>query len=276
MDKAERAGLGVAVAGHVLLFGALTLTLPDAPQLPAPPPSVEVEFVDGAEVALTAEAPPAATTAPAPAPEVIESAEPEPAPEPVVAPAPEPLPAPPLPAPVAQPRPTPKAQPKVVERPAKAQPKAAARTAPKAAPKQAAAPRSRLGADFLKGIGSDPKPQAKAAGAMLTAASLAGIEQTLANRIKPCADRQINPGPGADKIVTRLRLRLRKDGSLAATPSVVNQSGTTAETQRFADIVAGRAIAAVRQCSPLRGLPPELYKTASGKGWHDTIFRYTP
>lgn len=273
MDRAERTGLGVAVAGHVLLFGALMLTLPDAPEPPAPPPSVEVEFVDSAEVALTAEAPPAAATAPETTPALIEPAEPEP--ERIVAPVPEPLPVPPPPSPIAVPQPMPKPQPKAVERP-RPQPKAAQRARdaqPKAAPKQAAAPQSRLGADFLKGIGTDPKPQAKASGATLTAASLAGIQQVIANRIQPCANRQISPGPGANAIRTSLRLRLKPDGSLAAAPAVVSQAGKNDGNERFADRVADLAVAAVRQCAPLKGLPAALYKTPKG-GWSDIRFSY--
>ena len=279
MGKAERTGLTVAVAGHVLLFGALTLTVGDPPQPPAPPPAVEVEFVDGAELALTAEAPPAAATAPELVPETAEPA--QPVPEPIVAPVPEPLPVPPppTPAPVAQPRPTPlpraierpRPQPKAAQRPPTPQPKAAARAAPKAAPKQAAAPASRLGADFLKGIGTDPQPQAS--GATLTAASLAGIQQVIANRIQPCANRQISPGPGANAIRTSLRLRLKPDGSLAATPAVVSQSGVGDENGRYKDRVADLAVAAVQQCAPLRGLPAALYKTPKG-GWSDIRFSY--
>lgn len=271
MDKAERTGLGVAVAGHVLLFAALSFAVGEPPAPPAPPPAVEVEFVDGAEVALRAEAAPAASQAPELAPEpepVAPESEPivAPPPEPLVQPSPAPVPAPTPPPPKAQPQPRPQ------PRAARPQPKAApVRPAaqPKAQPK--AAPASRLGPDFLKGIGSDAAP--KASGATLTAASLAGIQQVIANRIQPCANRQISPGPGANSIRTTLRLRLREDGSLAATPAVVSQAGTTDENERFADRVADLAVAAVRQCAPLRGLPAALYKTPKG-GWSDIRFSY--
>ena len=169
--------------------------------------------------------------------------------------------------PRAQPRAQAETQPHPQPRPAPARPAAQ----PKAQPKAAAAPASRLGPDFLKGIGADPAP--KASGATLTAASLAGIQQVIANRIQPCADRQISPGPGANRIRTTLRLRLREDGGLAAAPTVVSQSGKTDENERFAERVADLAVAAVKQCAPLRGLPAALYRTPKG-GWNDIRFNY--
>lgn len=285
MDRAERTGFGVAVAGHVVLFGLLGLTV-SPPETPPPPPSVEVEFVDGAELALQAQAAPAPSQAPEIAPEPVEPAAPEPAP--VVAPTPEPLPvAVPAPVPTPAPTPLPKAQPPPKAAPRQPAPKAQPKAAPKAAPRAAAQPKaqpkaapaqaaraSRLGADFLKGIGSDAAPKAKAAsGPVLSAAALAGIQQVIANRIQPCADRQVSPGPGANRIRTTLRLRLRENGALAAAPSVLGQSGVTDENRRHAEDVGQLAIAAVRNCAPLRGLPAELYKTPKG-GWSDIRFSY--
>lgn len=300
MDRGERVGLGVAVAGHVILFGLLSTTI-SPPAVPPAPPSVEVELVDASEVALQSAAPPAPAQAPVLAPVPAEPA--APAPEPIVQPEPEPLPPPPVPtpAPVAtpapkatprpEPRPTPRPQPKAQPQPKAAprptprpaaQPKAAPRPTaqPKAAtqPKAAAQPKqaggSRLGADFLKGIGADPKPKAAAANApVLSAAALAGIQQVIANRIQPCADRQVSPGPGANRIRTTLRLRLRENGALSAAPTVISQTGVTEENERWKERVADLAVAAVRNCAPLRGLPAELYRTPKG-GWSDIRFSY--
>lgn len=289
--KAERVGLGVAVAGHVALFGLLSLTV-TAPKAPPAPPSVEVELVDEAAVAITPQAAPAPAQAPEIAPAPMEAAEPEP-PEPAPVTTPTPAPPAPKPAPAPQPRaqPTPRPEPRRAERPQpkaaqrpepRAQPKTAPKTAarqaqPKAASKAApaqAARASRLGADFLKGIGSDPAPKAKAAaGPVLSPAALAGIQQVIANRIQPCANKQISPGPGANRIRTSLRLRLRENGALAAAPAVISQAGVTEENERWKERVADLAVAAVRQCAPLRGLPAELYKTPKG-GWSDIRFSY--
>ena len=102
MDRAEKYGLGVAAAGHVALFGLLSvgfLSTPNPVKLTTKP--IDISLVD--EVALESAAP-ATIEAPAPseAPEVgpVEDT----APAPVDA-QPEPEPAPPPPAPV-PPKPT--------------------------------------------------------------------------------------------------------------------------------------------------------------------------
>ena len=79
MDRAEQTGLGVAVIGHVLLFGALSLNLLKPPVLPKiENPPIEVAMVD--ETALKSAAP-----APTPTPAPVEaSPPPEPAPAPIL------------------------------------------------------------------------------------------------------------------------------------------------------------------------------------------------
>ncbi|MCI4590963.1 cell envelope biogenesis protein TolA [Sphingobium sp. BYY-5] len=122
MERAEKIGLGVATAGHVLLFGLLSagfLATPNPLKLKSPP--MDISLVD--EVALQSTAPQISTQPPPPsvAPEQgpTEDAKPAPVPEP---PQPQPTPAPPQPRPVPpQPRPVVKAQPpKPQERPAPA------------------------------------------------------------------------------------------------------------------------------------------------------------
>ena len=110
MDRAEKAGLGVALAGHVLLFGALSLGLlfKEEPP-PPPPPSIDVSLVDQVGLEATAPqsvTPPAQSKAPelgapedAPAAPAVAS-EPDPTPpvpQPKAAPPPKPVPAPPQP-----------------------------------------------------------------------------------------------------------------------------------------------------------------------------------
>ncbi|QGP79543.1 cell envelope biogenesis protein TolA [Sphingobium sp. CAP-1] len=165
MDRAEKIGLGVATAGHVLLFGLLSagfLATPNPLKLKSPP--MDVSLVD--EVALQSTAPQISTQPPPPsvAPEEGPTQEarpaPEPAPQPEPAPAPpppkpqlKPTPAPPPPKPVAKPlppkpQPTPPkkevaktpAKPKPApEKPAPEKPVARAKPAPEK-PKAAAAP----------------------------------------------------------------------------------------------------------------------------------------
>ncbi len=79
-------------------------------------------------------------------------------------------------------------------------------------------------------------------------------------------------GPGANEILTVLDLRLNEDGSLAATPKMVRQSGITDENERYKQRVIDLGIAAFKGCSPLK-LPPEYYSTPSG-GWNAIRFNW--
>jgi hypothetical protein len=132
MDRAEKIGLGVATAGHVLLFGLLSagfLSTPNPLKLNSPP--MDVSLVD--EVALKSMAPQISTQPPPPsvAPEAGPTQDAAPAPEPAAQP--EPTPAPPEPVPT-PPRPAPKESPaKAREKPAPAK-KAVAKTPAKPKP----------------------------------------------------------------------------------------------------------------------------------------------
>ncbi|WP_294324007.1 cell envelope biogenesis protein TolA [uncultured Sphingomonas sp.] len=175
MQKAEKIGLGVAVAGHAVLFGLLSvgfLATPNPLKLKSEP--MDVSFAE--EVAAEQSAPeqtdapaisqapetgppedaapsePASEPEPAPKPEPAPPApapKPQPAPRPEPRPAPKPIPAPkpvpkPVPKPAPKPAPAPKPEPKPTRqpaRPAPARPTAVAKAPPKAAPaKPAAAP----------------------------------------------------------------------------------------------------------------------------------------
>lgn len=282
MDRAEKAGFGIALAGHAALLGVLSLGFASVRQPPIINDPIEVSIVD--EVALRSAAPTAEVPAPSIAPEL--GAPEQPAPAPLLEPTrPEPLPPPPVP------RPEPKAAIRPAPLPAsKAAPLKAARPAPaKAPPKpavKAAAPTpgagqapaargSLLGKDFLKGIGRDPAPAAKAAasGAVMSAIALAGIKSAIQRQIQPCADRQVNPGPGANRIQVTLNLRLHRDGSLAQRPSVVRTSGVDDDNSRYEKRVTDLAVATYTGCAPLRGLPDELYQTAGG-GWSNIHMTY--
>lgn len=311
MDRAEKVGLGLAVAGHVVLFGLLSvgfLATPNPIKLQQQP--VEVSLVRDVGLEATApqaESPPAQSVAPdqgepedAAPPTPVEAApEPKPEPKPVPAPKPEPKPAPVKPAP--KPAPAPKPEPKPAPKPRKEPPaaeKTAARPEPKkhetaaaakpektppsrgqgtgkSADSKAARPRgSRLGPDFLKGLTSDETKSTSQTprAAKIDAAALASIVQAIARQIQPCADRQVDPGPGANRIVTTLNLRLNADGTLAATPTVVHQTGIDDENQRYARRVIDLGIAAFKGCSPLK-LPPQFYSTPNG-GWNNINYQW--
>ncbi len=278
MDRADGAGLGAAMAGHVALFGALSLGLAAAiPPKPVPPPSMEVEFVE--EIALQS-----ATAQPSPqeqaaavAPEIGRVDEAMPAP----APLPEPLPAPPPTKTIMPEKPAPAkaVAAKVKPETAKAKPLAKAKTealptAKSTKPEKTAARAPRIGKDFLAGL-SDPSPGTAdtPAAAVMSAVALADIQAAIKRQIQPCADRQVNPGPGASRITVKLNLRLNRDGSLASAPRVVSASGVDDENSRYEKRVADLAIAAYKGCAPLKGLPDDLYRTAKG-GWSNVNMNY--
>lgn len=321
MERAEKYGLGIAVAGHVALFGLLSvgfLSTPNPVKLTTKP--IDISLVD--EVALESAAP-ATTEAPAPAeaPEVgpVEDTapapaealpEPEPAPPPPAPVPPPPKPTPPKPvppkaAPAPAPKPAPvKAQPKPT--PPKAEPaKAAAKPAPaKASPapspltksatkparpglsrpdvaperpgaaaaSKATRPRgSMLGDDFRKSLAqsADKGTAQTPRSTNVSAQAVAGLGDAIAQQVQPCANRIPNPGPGANQIRTKLRIRMNPDGSLAARPVVSGQTGVNDENDRYKQRVGELASAAVIQCAPYK-LPAELYEG----GWKDIIINY--
>jgi len=339
MDRAEKVGLGVAVAGHVVLFGLLSvgfLATPNPDKLKQSP--IEVSLVD--TVALEQAAPEVSTEAPAqsaapeqgPAEDAAPpaTAEPEPAPEPEPVPpapapkpqpAPEPRPAPqpkpaakpqPAPAPKPQPAPKPAPQPKpqprpqpVAERAAPARP-APAKPAPAAQPKASAParpaggqpartpparpaatagsgtsaasnrsrPTGRLDDVFKSGFGTDPTPSKAQTppAARIGAQAAANIGSAILRQVQPCANRQVTPGPGAERIRVTMNLRINRDGSLAARPTVRGHDGVDDDNQRYVARVDDLAIATFVGCAPLRGLPPELYDVPGG--WSNFTLRY--
>lgn len=290
MDRAEKTGLGIAVAGHVVLFGLLSvgfLATPNPMSLKSSP--MEVALTDDIGMVSTAPSitPPAQSVAPDLGP-------PEDAAPPSLADA-APLPLPPTPQPDAAPPPRPsdvaKPQPRkpAPEKPDRAEPTPPKREAspkPKAQPEKAKStgsdrssererPRgSRLGDDFLKGITdqvSESKSQTPSASS-ISPQVLAGLEAAIRRQIQPCADRQVNPGPGANEIVTVLNLRLNRDGTLARAPRVVRQEGVNEGNSRYSRRVIDLGIAAFKGCAPLK-LPQEYYQTSNG-GWSNINYHW--
>lgn len=299
MDRAEKTGLGISAAAHVALFAALSLGLAVTHLPPPPAQPIDVSFVKDVGPANAAPnpspAPPAQSKAPedgAPeeaAPPPVETPKPEPKPVPAPAPAEVSKPAPPKPTPkpAEKPKPAPK---KATEKPQPAKPVAQAAPTPAharpapALPKASHNPRAGtalatrgtlLGHDFLKGIGNDaaPSKSQQAPASVMSAQALAGIEAAIQRQIQPCANRQVNPGPGANEIRVKLNLRLARDGSLARTPTVVSTTGVTSENSRYEDRVRDLAVAAYVGCSPLRDLPEDLYQTPKG-GWSNINMTY--
>jgi len=286
--RGEAVGLLVALVGHVVAFAVLSASLlakPEPVKIQEQP--IDVTLTDKVGLVATAPqsvTPPAQSVAPEAGPPE-DAAPPVPSkPAPTAAP---PTPAKAAPAPLAKPEPKPKPAPSrpapaEADKPSKSQAHAAALPNPAAfrtpgngkAGEKPRAKGATLGDDFLKGLDDKPSKSRSQTprAAAIDANALASITGAIARQIQPCADRQVNPGPGANRIVTTLNLRLNEDGTLAATPTMVRQTGIDAENNRYARRVVDLGVAAFKGCSPLK-LPPEYYSTPSG-GWNNINYNW--
>jgi hypothetical protein len=262
MQRAERTGLGISVAGHVAIFAALSLGLFAAtkPMIPPTQP-IDIQIVDKVGLTDTAPEPPKVEPAQSVAPVVgpPEEAKPMP-PEPtLLVPVQREAVAPPKPTPT--PKPAAKAASKPAEKPAPPNPTVKPSVAP--------ARGSKLGSDFLKGVSDRPSVSTSQAPRVVSVgpAQQASLNAAILRQVQPCANRIVSPGPGAERIVTRLNLRMNLDGSFAATPTVVSQA-TDEDNARYGTRVGELAKAAFVQCAPFE-LPAEMYE-----GWKNIILRY--
>ncbi|HEY0629460.1 MAG TPA: hypothetical protein VGD23_09035 [Sphingomicrobium sp.] len=244
LDRAEWTGTGAALLFHVALIGALSMSLANVDSTPEPP-AMEVEFVE--DVGLTAAAPQSIAVPPPPsqAPEIGEA-------DPVEAP------------PVVQPRPRPAPSPVVKPTPPK--PAAPAKPAPRV---------SRIGDDFLKGIGEAPSRSnapPKAAAPTFSAKARASVGQAILRQVQPCADRQPFIGEDANQVRLRVNLKLARSGRLIRPPTILGMSGDPDLRSKYGDLLEDQVRRIFAECTPLR-LPAELYDTADG-GWNDFTFTY--
>ena len=240
LDRAEWTGTGAALLFHVVLIGALSMSLAQVASTPEPP-AMEVEFVD--EVGLTSAAP-QSIAVPPPSSQAPEIGEAEPV-EPV--PAIRPTPAPSL-------------------TPAKPQPRIPAKPAPRVA---------RIGDDFLRGIADSPSQSSappRPAAPTFSASARASVGQAILRQVQPCADRQPYIGEGANQVRLKINLKLARSGRLIRPPTVLGMSGDPDLRSKYGDLLEDQVRRIFAECTPLR-LPAELYDTADG-GWNDFTFTY--
>lgn len=268
MDRADRTGFGIALVGHVLLFGALSISLMrPVPKLPPINPPIEVALVDAKSLQTAApdavkeaSAPPAASAAPA-----APMAQPEPAAAP---PPPKVTPAPPPPKPVAKApakaaeRPTPKPTPKSAE-------KVAAKPKPVPAQKTSATPGTSrlggLGAELSQaatkenqrpGTGRGTAEKGSGTPAAKTAAQLeASFIQAMFAKLRKYW--RAPTGVDAELLKTNLVVTLNRDGSVGSI-TVQSQSGENENNSNLKALHAERARNAVLRAAPFE-LPPEHY-----------------
>lgn len=292
MDRTDGRGLTVAIVGHLILFAVLTLSIAHrVPPVRPPVETMDVQLVD--EVGLKSAAPQPATEAP----QQMQAPD---AGAPTEAPPPTPAPTPPTPVPApARPQPTPPA-PAPLPTPAKpAPPKPKTKPAPPAKPQPTAKPitdilkdvqstarAEKRGSDaqakadqaaaakvgsLLKGVLNASQGKGEKARASVSGAAMNGLAAAIKRQVQPCYELGGLGGTPAMQIVTTLRLRYNKDGSVAGTPQVVDQTGVNAGNRAYAQQIADVARRAVLRCAPVR-LPAELYEG----GWDDLDFRFTP
>ncbi|HMG45995.1 MAG TPA: cell envelope biogenesis protein TolA [Allosphingosinicella sp.] len=254
MDRTEAAGLGVSLAGHVALLAVLSAALVTASRAPVTPPAMEVSFVDDVGLTSAAPEPSRQPAAPAQAPEVGPTEDAAPAP---AAPAAAPRPAEPAPSPAA---------PQIAQAQPRPAPPAPAGTA-------RATRRPGLGDLDPRSFGRDPAARSVSPpAAVMSAQAAADIASAISRQVQPCADRQVYPGPGSERIATPIMLSLNRDGSLKGRPRVGAQRGIDDENRRYAQRVADLAVNAFVSCAPLRGLPQELYDVP--RGWSNFTMNY--
>jgi outer membrane biosynthesis protein TonB len=298
MDRAEAAGLGVAVAGHAALVIVLALGLA-VTQRPQPEDAMEVSFVEEVGPVSTA---PEMSDAPAPAlgeelaPVEEASGATASIPEPVTAPIPEPI-RPPVvetgerrrpdltrnpvqiraaPAP----RVTQQARPQPQQRP---QPQ---RAQPQQRPQQQAAgtqPRQRLNlAELQRSLGGgSPQGQRGAPGgsgtsreapAALTGAQRQAISRQIGGLIAPCAGRAQAPNAFARTISVDLRVTVTESG-VPTGHQLLSSSGTNDSNSDYVDDVVAVAMRAVRACAGrIATLPDDHYGIPGG--WRTFRYRF--
>lgn len=240
MERADTIGLGIAGAGHVLLFAALSASWLAADPLTLDSAPIEISITD--EVALQSAAPKIADAPPPPSGADDAVAAPDPVPP---APAardavPEPLPAP-------TPKPVPASR-----QPAK----------PATQPKPKNSGLKLDTSDWLKpSTGANPqaKPTDGAPASGIGAAQQSALAAEIRRQIKPFW--KAPTGADADLLRTTLSVRLARDGALVGDPQLVSTTGQTASNRGQVRLHQEQALKAVRLAAPFR-LPPDLYE-----GW---------
>ena len=106
----------------------------------------------------------------------------------------------------------------------------------------------------------------------MTGEARASINSAIRRALLPC-ERQPLPAPEAAAIQVYVAVTLNRDGRLASARVSRVQNDRYAlrqYEQRMRDI----ALAVVRQCTPIRGLPPELYDVQ--RGWRQFTYVFDP
>lgn len=254
MQREEAVGLYASLTGHVTLLALLTygvLFLPKAP--PAEPRAMGVAFVD--EAGLTSAAPDPAAEAPM----IGAATEAGPIEDSASTPAPAAAPVPPQALAALE---NAASQPRQVRQPARP------------SPQPGAGERTRRSIlddrNFLKGIGADRVSQSNRPPAQMTGAQRSSIRGLIARALIPC-EGQSFPAPQARAIKVQVRVTLNRNGSLADADVVGVRNGNP-DLARYETRMRELALAVVRGCTPIRGLPDEYYDVSGG--WRQFNYQF--
>ena len=254
MDRAEAGSVGVSLLGHAALFGLMAFAV-SRPDPTLPPAPMEVSFVEG-EVGMTSASPAQSPPEQGMAPEAGPTEDAAPSPDP------------PLPAM----RPEPQPSPSQAEAPSPPR----QRTQPQ--PREQAVPgertrRSLIGDDILKGIGRDPSPsRSQQAPAAMTGEARASMNALIARALARC-EGQTFPSPEARAIRVTVRVSLNPEGSLASA-AVTGVGDYDSRLSQYEQRMRELALAVVRECTPIRGLPAQYYDVP--RGWRQFTYVFDP
>lgn len=267
ISRAERTGLGVALAAHLALFALLSVSWSTGPDPRFDNPPMTVDLI--AEVAPVSTSPEPASEMPAARQGELVPEESPPAPRPLP-PTPRPTPPPPVPKKVdatPPPRPTPR-----VERPRPEPPRRTEersnRPQPQAQQRQAQRTPTRdtrASGDPLSDI-ADSVARSAPRGSTGTAAPAAQSAAEVRQAITVAVDREIAPfwqrnvpsGIDIEQLRVTLEIRLNRDGSISAIRQVGELTGTTESNRPQQALFVERAIRSIRQAAPFN-LPVEHY-----------------
>ncbi|MDF7775131.1 hypothetical protein P1X14_07725 [Sphingomonas sp. AOB5] len=257
----EWGGLAVAIVGHVGL-AALLLFFAASSEDESKPRNdpIQVSLTD--EVGLVSAAPDPSPEPPAPKagdevvqPDDSEIAPPEDKPEPAK-PAPE------------KPKPAPAPDPRERSRPDRPSTNSSSNSQRQ---------NNRRNTRGLEGLDISGPAEEKTDGkgskaqATMTGPALQNITSAVLRQVQPCADRQNIPAAEAESIIAIVQLRLKPTGALESI-RILRHEGVNDANQRYVTRVDDAVEAIFKGCTPLRGLPPELYDVKDG--WNRLTFRY--
>lgn len=126
-----------------------------------------------------------------------------------------------------------------------------------------------LAQNFQPPVTLDTSSPPKVYGGPATATT--AMTTTIVRQVQPCADRQVIPAPAAMEIVLVVKLDLNPDGSLADF-RILDRQGITDTNRAYLPHVEKAVETIFTECTPIQGLPPELYDVP--RGWKSIKFIY--